>query len=74
MFQTSARASTDPEGYTCTNCGKFAKFTICQSDANGNRGRLMARVRDPLSLLLISLTSSYIVQGLKQGGRPMQFF
>jgi len=51
MPQTSGRASIDPEGYTCTNCGKFAKFTICQSDANGNRGRLMARVRDPLSLL-----------------------
>jgi len=35
----------DPEGYTCTNCGKFAKFTICQSDANGNRSRLMANAR-----------------------------
>lgn len=65
----------DPEGYTCTNCGKFAKFTICQSDANGNRGRLMARVCDPLLIATYfqSLTFSYVVQRLKQGGRPMQF-
>ncbi|EDR05796.1 uncharacterized protein LACBIDRAFT_329390 [Laccaria bicolor S238N-H82] len=46
MSQSSTRASTDPEGYMCTNCGRFVKFTICQSDANGNCGWLIARCKD----------------------------
>ena len=51
----------NPEGYTCTNCGKFTKFTICQSDANGNRGRLMARVCDPLSLLTVHFSDLFLL-------------
>ncbi|KAF8802795.1 hypothetical protein BYT27DRAFT_7215152 [Phlegmacium glaucopus] len=29
-------------GCNCTNCGRFVKFKACQSNANGNRGRLIA--------------------------------
>jgi hypothetical protein len=32
-------------GCNCTNCGRFTVFKVIQSNANGNRGRLMATVR-----------------------------
>ncbi|EDR15933.1 uncharacterized protein LACBIDRAFT_321019 [Laccaria bicolor S238N-H82] len=39
---SSPKATNGLTGYTCTNCGQFAKFRICQSNAKGNRGHLIA--------------------------------
>ena len=35
---------TTPPGLDCQNCGQFIPFKPCQSNANGNRGRLVAMV------------------------------
>lgn len=37
-------------GMDCQNCGRFLSFKPCQSNKNGNRGRLVAIVRFPQSL------------------------
>jgi hypothetical protein len=41
---TSTSVANGLTGYNCTNCRRFTKFKVVQSNANGNRGRLMAMV------------------------------
>ncbi|KJA20095.1 hypothetical protein HYPSUDRAFT_142688, partial [Hypholoma sublateritium FD-334 SS-4] len=39
---SSPTATNGLTGHNCANCGCFVKFRRCQSNANGNRGHLMA--------------------------------
>ncbi|KAF8797811.1 hypothetical protein BYT27DRAFT_7124718 [Phlegmacium glaucopus] len=42
LENTPASSGSGLGGYNCSNCGRFVAFKACQSNTNGNRGRLVA--------------------------------